>query len=131
MLLTTMKLVFIFCLFLIFLKYFGYPSYRRFHKKDTVFSENQVPVDNTRPLMVTICTWKYKPLEGWKEQNNGYTDFREICNSTDDYENMIGCITNKTFKNEDIIRRSARRNGCYKQNFLDPGHHHIQTWNVT
>ena len=101
------KLVFISCLFLIFLKYFGYPSYRRYHKKDTVFSENQVSVDHTKPLMVTIYAWKDKALEGWKELPNGYTNLREIYNSTDGHESLIECITNKTYKHEDIISRST------------------------
>ena len=83
-------------LFLIFFKYFGYPSYIRFNKKGTVFSENQVPVDPTKSVMVTIYARKDNHLVGWKEQFDG-----GICNSTDNYENMIECIWNKTFKHED------------------------------
>ena len=92
---------------LIFLKYFGYPSYITFHKKETDFSENQVPVNHTKPVMVTIYAWEYVHLVGCKEQSNGFTNLGEICNSTDNYENMIECINNKTFKHEDIITRST------------------------
>ena len=110
---TIIKIVFMLSLFLIFFKYFGYPSYIRFHKKDTVFSENQVPVDPTRPVMVTIIAWKYEFGVGWKEQPNGYTNLGDICNPTDTYENLIECVNKKTFRHEDIITRSAIGNSYF------------------
>ena len=102
---TTIRLVFISTLFLIFLLYFGCPSYRRFNKKDTVFSENQVSVDHARPVMITIFAWKGISFNGWKDQTVGYENLTGICNSTDEYDKMIECIINKTYEHEDIISK--------------------------
>ena len=100
---TTIRLVFISSLFLIFLLYFGYPSYRRFNKKDTVFIENQVPVDHTKPVMISIYAWKGISFNGWKDQPIGYQNLTGICNSTDEYDKMIGCIIDRTYEHKDII----------------------------
>jgi len=45
--------------------------------------------------MVTIYAWRDEYLVGWKELPDGYTDLGGICNSTDNYENMMECINNK------------------------------------
>ena len=66
MILLSGKCVFIFALAGIFLKYFGYQSYVKYEKHDTVFTETRVKIDPQKLVGITICAWQKTPLNGWK-----------------------------------------------------------------
>ena len=99
----TVKLVFIASLFLVFLVYFGSPSYKRFRQKDTVFIEQEVPFDQRRPIQITVYAWSKWTYFGWKTHQGGRLNITHLCNSTEEYDKLIECINNLTYSQEDVI----------------------------
>ena len=99
----TVKLVFIASLFLVFLVYFGAPSYKSFQQKDTVFIEQEVPFDQRRPIQITVYAWREWLYVGWKTHQGGRLNITHLCNSTEEYDKLIGCINNLTYSQEDVI----------------------------
>ena len=99
----TVKLVFIASLFLVFLVYFGSPSYKRFQQKDTVFIEQEVPFDQRRPIQITVYAWSKWLYVGWKTHQGGRLSITHLCNSTEEYDKLIECINNLTHSQEDVI----------------------------
>ena len=99
----TVKLVFIASLFLVFLVYFGSPSYKRFQQKDTVFIEHEVPFDQRRPMQITVYAWSEWPMVGWKTPQAGMLNITQLCNSTEEYDKLVECINNETHSQEDVL----------------------------
>ena len=101
----TFKLIFISCLSLVFLLCFGYPSYKKFQQKDTVVTEEQISTDPMKPLMITIFPWEHYTYNGWKENHNHSGTLDELCNTPEEYEDIVKCIDEKTFKHDDVIEK--------------------------
>ena len=99
----TVKLVFIASLFLVFLVYFGSPSYKSFQQKDTVFIEQEVPFDQRRPMQITVYAWSEWPTVGWKTPQAGMLNITQLCNSTAEYDKLVECINNETHSQEDVV----------------------------
>ena len=104
MLLLTCKFVVIASLAAVFLTFFGHPSYVKFLNQDTVFTETQVKFDPRKPVGITIFAWKKYVFHGWKDN---YT-FKEHCNETTDFDRVVQCINNGTFKHDDIIDKYTK-----------------------
>ena len=105
MFLLTCKLIFVTTLAIIFLKFFGHPSYIKYQKEGTVFTETKVRNDQTKPPAITIFTWSGVIFNGWK--NASYVTYslnsENFCNVSDTFDKFVWCINEKTFKRDDVI----------------------------
>ena len=104
MLLLAGKGVFILTLAGIFLGYFGYPSYVKYKKHDTVLTETRVEVDPLRQVGITIFAWQNTIFNGWKN-NYGVFNLKRLCNESTDFDRVVQCINNGTYKHNDIIEK--------------------------
>ena len=100
----TTKVAIIATLFAVFLLYFGCPSYERFRKGDTVFSERQVPLASSRPMGITVYA-QNEWMNGWKNYSGRGINYTKFCNTTDDYGKMVECINEKTYSHDDMINK--------------------------
>ena len=101
------KIVFILCLSVFFIKYFGYPSYMKFQQKETVITENQVEFDPEKPVMITIFAWRGWWGNGWKGNQVGIR-LREFCNTSADFATIMTCIHEKNYSHDDLIARYTK-----------------------
>ena len=100
MLLLTCKLIFVATLAVIFLTFFGPPSYVKYQRKNTVSTESKVRYDPKKPPAITIFAWSGVIFNGWK--NASYVTYslnsENFCNSSETFDNFVQCINDKTFK---------------------------------
>ena len=107
MILISGKGIFIFALAGIFLRYFCYKSYVKYNKYDTVFTETRVKVDPPKLVGITIFAWHKTMFNGWKN-NERVFDLRRwqrLCNESTDFDRVVQCINNRTYKHNDIIEK--------------------------
>ena len=71
---------------------------------DTFFTETKVPFDVQEPVTITIFAWTNFFGNGWKENINGGS-LQDLCNTTADFDDILQCIHNRTFKHNDIIQK--------------------------
>ena len=108
MLLLTGKAVFISILAGIFLGYFVYPSYVKYQKHDTVFTDSRVNFDPQKPVGITIFAWQKTLLNGWKNNENVVMSLKNLCNESNDYKRVVQCINNRTYTHNDIIEKYTK-----------------------
>ena len=104
MLLHTCKFVVITSLAAVFLTFFGHPSYVKYLNHDTVFTENMVKFDKQKPLGITIFAWRTNTLYGWKD-NKKVFELKKFCNKSADFDRVVQCIHDGTFKYDEIIEK--------------------------
>ena len=105
------KLIFIIFLAVIFIIFFGYPSYVKNRKNATVFTETKVTLDPNKSPAITILAWRGFLFNGWK--NYAYwtsINSKDLCNASDTFATFVKCINDKTFKHSDIILRTTNGN---------------------
>jgi hypothetical protein len=120
MLLLTGKGVFISILAGIFLGYFGYPAYVKYLKHGTVFTESREEFDPQKPVGITIFAWRKALLNGWKDKEPFFgPGLKSYCNESADFERVIQCINNGTFKHDELIENLLPIYCC---NFIAPTH---------
>ena len=86
----------------IFIVFFGYPSYVKFQKKATVFTETKVTLDPNKSPAITIFASRGTLFNGWK--NEMYmTSVSSLCNASATFAKFVKCINDKTFEHGDII----------------------------
>jgi hypothetical protein len=66
MLLNTFTFVVIPSIAAVFFIFFGHPTYVKYPRKDTVFTETKVRYDSMHPPAITIYAWKGSLFNGWK-----------------------------------------------------------------
>ena len=113
------KLIFITFLAVIFILFFGYPSFIKYQKKATVFTETKVTHDLNNPPVITVFAWRGVILNGWK--NGTYINSinsKDLCNASDTFETIVKCINDKTFKYDEIIQQATNgKNNITKESF--------------
>ena len=115
----------------VFLTFFGYLSYVKYLNHDTVFTETRVKFDPHKPVGITIFTWKKTLLHGWKDNENEALDIKKLCNESNDlngwnlekdeyqglnnlgngsidFERVVQCINDGTFKHNDTIKKYTK-----------------------
>ena len=104
------KPIFIFTLGIIFLIYFGYPSYINYLAQETLISESYVKFKTENPPAITIAVTKrtnYGLRHGWKDDSNNLFLYngtmKTFCNSSYDFRESLQCIKDKTYKSSDVI----------------------------
>jgi hypothetical protein len=107
MLLHTCKCVVISSLAAVFFTFFGHPSYIKYLKQDTVFTETNVKYDPQKPVGIIIFVWQTYEFYGWKDNKNKKFDLKKYCNASTDLGRVVQCINIGTFKHDDIIEKQA------------------------
>ena len=95
MLLNTCKFIVIASLAVVFFVFFGHPSYLKYQRKDTVFTESKVKYGPVNPPAITIYAWRKALFNGWKNTSyTGYTsfDWKNNCNVSDTFDNFVQCV---------------------------------------
>jgi hypothetical protein len=103
MLLLTGKVVFVFILTGLFLAYFGFPLFEKYLKHDTVFTETRVKFAPEKTVGITIFAWHKNYFNGWKNSDDLIEGLKKMCNESIDFERVVQCINEGTFKHNDII----------------------------
>ena len=94
----------------IFLGYFGYPSYVKYQKHDTVFTDSRVNFDPQKPVGITIFAWQKTLLYGWKNTENVVLSLKNLCNESNDFKRVVQCINNRTYTHNDIVEKYTKVN---------------------
>ena len=109
MILHICKFVVIASLAAVFLTFFGHPSYIKYQRQDTVFTETRVKFDPQKPVGITILAWKGYLFYGWKDIKYEF-ELKKYCNESTDFHRVVQCINNGTFKHDDIIEEYKKVN---------------------
>ena len=108
MLLQTCKFILITSLSAVFIVYFGHPSYIKYHRKDTVFTEATVEDGQIHPPAIRIYAWRRELYNGWKnstfgDKNSCHIKIEIQSNASGTFDNFVHCINDETFKLDDIL----------------------------
>ena len=123
MIFLTRKGIFICILAGIFIRYFGYPSYVKYEKHGTVFTETREEFDPQKTVGIAILVWRENLFIGWKNAGNWETEtsLHNFCNQSASFLEVVQCINNGTFKHEEIIENYAENendSGSLKQTHM-------------
>ena len=117
------KLVFILALTVLFIVYFGYPSFERYRAQHTLISESKVQFKTKEPPAITIETVIRKDSGteySWKgnsEVNFKYDEVIEtFCYKSGDMNATIKCIDDKTFRVAEVVEQAM----CGDEDLNDP-----------
>ena len=102
MFLLTCKVIFIATLATFFTKYFGYPSYQKYLKNQTLISETTVAYDYQKPPSLEILVSRSKYFNGWN-QEGAWVNLSTLCNTSENYQKVAGCMEEKAFKLNDFL----------------------------
>ena len=102
----TCKFILITSLAVVFFVFFGHPSYVKYQRKDTVFTESNVEDGKIPPPAITIYAWRRSLFTGWKNSTVG----KDSCNVSDTFDNYVQCVNDETFKLGDILLSASNGN---------------------
>ena len=106
------KCIFFLILLVLFVNMFGEPSLKRFFKEDVTKTISSEEVEGGMLLpAITLCPANNRTMTGWKDGRvklqDGFEKFLEKeCNSST-VEELFGCITEKTYTEEESILKTT------------------------
>ena len=84
------------------LHFFGYPSLKKYQKRQTLISKSSVKFKEMKPPAITVVAWKQTEQRGWKN-SHGQKNFESHCNLTRDFQEVKTCIDENTFDHNDVV----------------------------
>ena len=111
------KLIFVVILLVLFVKFFGYPSYIKYSARKTLIVEEKVQFRSESPPAITISAGRRSEgsfSHGWKVDSSIYLPagniMETVCNKFDNINDTLACIEEKTFNFSDIIENANSGN---------------------
>ena len=106
MLVWTGKTLFIAALFIIFVIFFGQPSYLKFKEEKTLISEAKVLYNWKNPPAITILTWKMHQNKGWKNVSSPHNLLGTNCPGLGELNQTVACIDRQTFNLSEVLEEA-------------------------
>ena len=101
------RLVFTGILAVLFVLYFGFPSYTKFMDGDTMITEERVKFNPVNPPAITVVAWTTELMEGWKDGPEDALQLKDFCNTSASYSDIVQCVNHKTFNISDIVEMAT------------------------
>lgn len=95
-LLQALRGAFLAILIVIFLLYFGIPSYEKFSSQETIFVESRVPFNLTNPPAIKIA------INDWGQ----FRQLNDCVATTTNYDKAVACFENRTYEKTELLRPS-------------------------
>ena len=99
------RLLFISTLFTIFILFFGYPSFIKYRKKETLISEKVVPYNWETPPAITVIAWRKHIEKGWRVDSNNQSLKNSCTNEFKKFSKLVECIDKQTFNLSEIVNQ--------------------------
>ena len=97
------RFFFISSLLVVFIKFFGHPSYVKYRRNETLISASKVTYNWKIPPAITISTWRKYFEKGW-EKDVYYHNLKENCAPFENYNKLVNCINEQTFDFSKILK---------------------------
>jgi hypothetical protein len=96
------RLLLILTLLVVFIKFFGHPSYVKFKSHETLISETKVPYNWNVPPAITVSAWRKNPEKGWKNDTlDG--NMKHHCEIDKNVSKLYSCIDRNTFNLSQVL----------------------------
>ena len=105
------KLIFVTIILVIFVVFFGHPSYLKYRANKTIIIESKIRYKSENPPAITIAA--LQPSSYWSTGWKGNSSFsylfgetiQSVCDNLQDYNKTFNCIEEKSFKFSEVIMK--------------------------